>query len=500
MKKNAKTVLILFGIAMIFVTVFAVISFTFSWFNDINLAQVTSVNMTASESEGILLSGNGLSWSSTLDTTSEGVSIDIAQDIQINSISSSGTVIDGELQFYSGDFSDNAFHTTLVTDETLFYVFDFYVLNNNTIVKELLLSANSFVNDLNGKDIDLSTRIAFIKLGTATSAAQAILLDGTGVSSLEYIWEPNSTIRSDATTLYHQGYLPEGKLPYEGVNREATGLTLESNLVVDDIETPELEVVDVITYDPTYAGESGAITTLASESITKLRVYIWVEGQDIDCNNSISGGTADITLHFNTYDTELSGSEYVPVETFDAPIISNNTGVTYTWNATTTNLLLGTYSTDYVLKISKYVSGDLLTIRTVSTTETSLNIDDLEDLGLGEYYVQVKVYSETCASSAYSNSITFNVLTSPVNLTLTYNEVSWDAVTNADSYTVKAVDQDTQAVYTATVSSATVDLSAAIFNGSNILPSGKQFKISVKANGVLGYANSEYSIALSYWT
>ena len=34
------------------------------------------------------------------------------------------------------------------------------------------------------------------------------------------------------------------------------------------------------------------------EGYNKIRVYIWLEGQDIDCLNGISGGTFTITLHF----------------------------------------------------------------------------------------------------------------------------------------------------------------------------------------------------------
>ena len=38
----------------------------------------------------------------------------------------------------------------------------------------------------------------------------------------------------------------------------------------------------------------------------KVRVYIWIEGQDLDCDNSISGNTVSVNLQF-TQDEEVNG-------------------------------------------------------------------------------------------------------------------------------------------------------------------------------------------------
>ena len=137
-------------------------------------------------------------------------------------------------------------------------------------------------------------------------------------------------------------------------------------------------------------------------------------------------------------------------------------------------------------------------IRTVATTSLALDVDDLLDLELGEYTVDLKVYTEEHGHSSYSNAITFDVLTVPVDYTLIVDTVSWTALTNAQSYTIMAYDDSTETTYYKTIASLSLDLSTALFDGSVTLPTGKQFTVSLKANGNLGYANSKYSTTLNW--
>lgn len=499
MKSNkAKAVYISMGITIMFVTVFAVISLSYAWYNEIFSADITSINMTTSQSGGILLSGNGTDWSSTLTTDGGIASINIDQNLEINSISTGGEVIDGDMQFYSGSFTNDSFNTTLLTEANLYYVFDMYVLNYETIAKRLTLGRNSSVTDTNGKDVELSIRVAFLNLGSSSDPATATAFDGTGITDIDFLWEPNSTVRNSRIDVYRTTYLEEGKVGYEGVDRAATDVTLTENIIVDTLGTPELEVVDVTTVDPVYAGDSSDITTLTADAITKLRVYIWSEGQDIDSTNSISGGTADLNFNFNSYDLTFQDPDYVATEKYNTPSLTNTAGVNYTWSATDTTLSATTFSSEYMFRIKKDISGTMTTIRTVYTTGTSINVDDLADLELGQYYVELKVYTEEYAHSDYSSTLTFDVLDVPTNYAITTDTISWDTLTNASSYTVWAYDQSTDTSYYKTITGLSLDLSTALFDGDVTLPSGKQYTVSIKANGDLGYANSKYSTTLNW--
>ena len=40
-----------------------------------------------------------------------------------------------------------------------------------------------------------------------------------------------------------------------------------------------------------------------SAGVTKVRVYMWVEGQDVDCEDNASGGTVSYNLSFSIDET-----------------------------------------------------------------------------------------------------------------------------------------------------------------------------------------------------
>jgi|AntRauTorcE11897_2_1112592.scaffolds.fasta_scaffold00001_514 hypothetical protein len=402
MKNNAKTVSVILSVTMLIVTVFAFVSLTYSWFYNHDNAEVTSINMTSGSSDGILLSTNAEDWQSTLTAEGTNPDINIDETKLINSISTSGTVVDGNLQFFSGAFDENGFNTTQVTDQALFHTFDFYVLNNEENNKKLTLDYDSSVIDTNNKELSLSTRVGFINLGSVSTSTEATALDGTGVSTLDYIWEPNSTTRSERVESYHDNYINEGKAPYEGIRRQATDVNLESGLVVNPQYIMDPYVQSVQSYDPIGAADENSVAILQN-LITKIRVFIWSEGQDIDCNNSISGGTASLYFNLSTYNVDES---FVPVEKFNAPSITND-GTIYSWNQAHTNLSTINIADGYLFQLSSNIDGVLTKVRTIKTTNTSLNIDNIVTLQSGEYFVQVRAYKSGYCTSNFSNMLSF---------------------------------------------------------------------------------------------
>ena len=58
---------------------------------------------------------------------------------------------------------------------------------------------------------------------------------------------------------------------------------------------------------PTIATTASGIPTTAYQQVfslvagtTKMRIYMWVEGQDVDCENNASGGSLSYNLQFST--------------------------------------------------------------------------------------------------------------------------------------------------------------------------------------------------------
>ena len=56
-----------------------------------------------------------------------------------------------------------------------------------------------------------------------------------------------------------------------------------------------IKAFNIVSYDETYQ----KFINLPS-GITKIRVYLWLEGQDVDCENNASVGDLAFTLEFST--------------------------------------------------------------------------------------------------------------------------------------------------------------------------------------------------------
>ena len=87
------------------------------------------------------------------------------------------------------------------------------------------------------------------------------------------------------------------KIIYNGVNAEITnGVPLNSK---------ESQYFSAVTTNESPAG--GIKTRMKpfslSAGVTKVRVYMWVEGQDVDCEDNASGGTVSYNLSFSIDET-----------------------------------------------------------------------------------------------------------------------------------------------------------------------------------------------------
>ena len=52
----------------------------------------------------------------------------------------------------------------------------------------------------------------------------------------------------------------------------------------------------------TFEGESVIPIFSLPAGITKVRVYMWIEGQDVDCENNASGGNINYNLQFTIHE------------------------------------------------------------------------------------------------------------------------------------------------------------------------------------------------------
>ena len=88
-----------------------------------------------------------------------------------------------------------------------------------------------------------------------------------------------------------------GKIAYVGVK---SNIAKENNVLLNSKDTQYF--ADVTTHESPESGIPEATRMGAfdiKQGITKVRVYMWVEGQDVDCEDKASGGSLSFNLAFS---------------------------------------------------------------------------------------------------------------------------------------------------------------------------------------------------------
>lgn len=278
MKKNLVKKAVLPALIALLCSVVALTSVSYAWFSMGNQASVEGVEMNVTSAGGLQISatGNATDFKSTLNVSDlKGATGNNFPETAVVPVSTSGAVSNGSLSFFTGQIENGVLGT--VSASTSYICFDIYVKVN--VANKLHLEKGSTVTCAD-KDTELATRVAFINLGYASTAADAIAMtDGKFTASNAIkIWEPNSTTRSQAY-LNAGGTEDNKKLDYNGI-----------------ADTSKKEE-KVTTFDFNTSDESVELCSL-NEGYNRIRVYIWLEGQDVDCLNEISGGKLSVNLKF----------------------------------------------------------------------------------------------------------------------------------------------------------------------------------------------------------
>ena len=301
MKQNLRKKALVPAIAMVVASVIALSGVTYAWFTTGNTASVTGLDVNVQTANGIQISLDAASWRSILtadDLTNTAGKSNVAIQMPSNEIapvSTAGNIVDGKMEMFLGAYATNGTLTSIKEVENNgtsgnYVAFDLYFKSSMAQTLSLDMGDNlSFV-----KCIDLVTggastvgtekavRVAFLDMGSAATPAAARALKE--VESLK-IWEPNATSRADGVEA------DAGKLPYDGFKAEF------ANIAEDALGADQVSAVTTLT-------EPSDFTFELEGAINKIRVYIWLEGQDVDCINNISFGDFTTNLAFSVPEIE----------------------------------------------------------------------------------------------------------------------------------------------------------------------------------------------------
>lgn len=327
MKKKTKFTALMSSLAMVLILATTVSTATYAWFTRGTTATASGFDFTASAASGIQVSTDAVTWKSSLSNLDFDLTPGQPQENSRLSIGSMEPVstIDaangsGEFDFYTATSGDGNF--TLSADTDNYLVFDLYFLNQGANALDLMLSATSAVTDgANDEDASLSTRVGFIVEGSDNDVATALALNG-GVGT--YIWEPNSTDRSASALA--AGATNSAKYYYNGISADNGGSAISAIDPYGHLSSGAYTTLVNSTNDVAI-GDANVITTLPGAGvgqITKIKVFVWMEGQDVDSNNAASTGDVAVSLSFD------SGAAATTLADANATAFADSTNLTIT--------------------------------------------------------------------------------------------------------------------------------------------------------------------------
>ena len=311
MKKTIKKRAFVSAIAMLIVSAIVLTSSTFAWFSMSKEAEVQSMDLTVSSPEGIQISANASAWTASLtvdeifDNDDEKTSRYDAYEgnnnlypadlIPVSSAFAAANSATGYANFYKATLDDSGRATvTAVTqskdsqDAAGLIAFDlFFKVAEAQTVK---FGASTFTDNSNSKILS-ALRVAFSPLGNVaigTDAATATALN-TFTANKNVSYEVDSLNRSDDATALG---ISAGRLSTEYLyGTGGNGRTAVNGVLVGSGTSMNGTAVN------DQSAESEKVFSLDA-GITKVRVYIWVEGQDVDCLNSVAGAALTANLKF----------------------------------------------------------------------------------------------------------------------------------------------------------------------------------------------------------
>lgn len=349
-RKNGKSLflllLLLLGSAIMLGTA------TFAWFTANYTVSVSKLDVTVASGAGIQISVDAINWKSIVTSTELlGAKDTYANAVnQVPTVTNDGTQLSpvsttNTISTVTGYLNDgettksfkglNMFLGAVGTNEDGDYIltaskesdkngsggnylaFDIFVKSDFSAAKTLYFTGNTGVtgytaDGLTDTNIEYASRIAIINEGNAVTSTAVSALQALDTGSAVTFIEPNYDVHT-LTGVAH-GYSVYGitteegpgldRLAYKGVkaaiadtddvvwsetDATANAAFFDSVSIDKEISSTNTDQIEFMTLQP---------------GVTKLRVYAWIEGQDIDCENSASGGSILFTLGFTVEEPE----------------------------------------------------------------------------------------------------------------------------------------------------------------------------------------------------
>ena len=341
-------------VLLLFLTIVLLSTSTYAWFTANRSVEISPINVQIAASSGLQISTDAQDWKTVISTTDISAPTNWSTHTnqlpsELAPVSTNGSVTSGYMNFYKGvvegitsgvDTGKLALTATKSPAESRgttgdFIAFDIFLKVDQESGADIYLENGSgvkYTTETTDKGLQYASRYGFVIEGNvgsnATPASAQALMNGAN----SIVVEPNfdahkasgtnnaSTYYNITTTTAASGV---AAVPYLGVKAAiSTPIVLidtnpgtggsPSSTYFESVPTLYKTNVAYSEGDPddyeAYKGntqESHYLNVFhLSTGITKIRVYMWVEGQDVDCENSASGAFLTYKLGFTLDDDE----------------------------------------------------------------------------------------------------------------------------------------------------------------------------------------------------
>jgi len=337
---------------ILLLTAVLLIMSTYAWFTANRTVRIDSIDVEVATSSGLQISANGKDWKMIIDKQNI---LDAYQDYEVTPVNqlpalmapvSSALELDnsGHIKMFYGkveavdDEDQYLLTSTLQTDvesstvseddlkaneyaKGYYMAFDVY-LKVEADAENLYMSGTVEepvdVGETK-KGLENAARVALVKcVDDEIEATDATLSNIQGISTAGgkvFMWEPNADVHTQngVNNAIQLGWFAAGGLgladndpiAYSGIKQEFEDVELERALASDDDYGSNFTVIqdNTDTDNTIWQTDAGEVPSFEigglKAGISKLRVYFWIEGQDIDCENNASGTDVQFALKFS---------------------------------------------------------------------------------------------------------------------------------------------------------------------------------------------------------
>ena len=294
MKKNLVKKSVLPVFVALLCSVIALTSVSYAWFSMGNKASVETLELSVTSASGMQVSSTGnegtfkslipLAELTEIASNQMPKKTDGKFDFAFTPVSTTAALSEGLHKFWTGTVKDNGTveYAAETTGAKNYMYFDLYFKSNGG--QTLYFDISSTVLDVEtaDKNTSLGMRVSFVYFGSSQTPGAAGITNLASSATEAVIWEPNATQHTQDAL--NRGAQEGQKSAANGVNLEgaktAISLPAAVSKTVDQVATDGLKIADM------------------TQGYHKVRVYIWLEGEDIDCANDISGGSVKVDLKF----------------------------------------------------------------------------------------------------------------------------------------------------------------------------------------------------------